>query len=67
MAAESRNGARTLIPTSPRGAPTTERTTERRMVRYLDVPRLFHRDKIQAYRIYASSSARMALRVTALM
>ena len=51
MAVEERNGVLVLIPTSPRGAPRTERTTEKRKVRYFDVPRLFHGDTIQSHEI----------------
>src|SRR6202012_4190133 len=48
MAVEERDGVLTLISTSPRGAPRTERVTEKRKMRYFDVPRLFHGDTIRA-------------------
>lgn len=48
MAVEERNGVLVLIPTSPRGSPRTERVTEKRKMRYFDVPRLFHGDTIRA-------------------
>lgn len=48
MAVEERNGILVLVQTSPRGAPRTERVTEKRKMRYFDVPRLFHGDTIRA-------------------
>lgn len=51
MAVEERNGVLVLVPTSPRGAPRTERTTEKRKMRYFSVPRLFHGDTIQSHEI----------------
>jgi hypothetical protein len=48
LAVEQRKGQLTLIPTSPRGAPATERTTEKRAARYFEVPRLRHGDTIYA-------------------
>ncbi|WP_428485961.1 major capsid protein [Rhodopila sp.] len=46
MAVEERDGLLVLIPTTPRGAPRTERVTEKRKMRYFEVPRLFHGDTI---------------------
>jgi hypothetical protein len=51
MAVEERNGVLKLIQTSDRGAPRTERTNEKRKMRYFDVPRLFHGDTIQSHEI----------------
>ena len=48
VAVEERTGKLTLIPFSERGAPGTQRTTERRKMRYFDVPRLMHADTIKA-------------------
>jgi hypothetical protein len=48
LAVEQRQGKLIIIPTSPRGAPATERTTEKRQMRYFDVPRLFHGDTLYA-------------------
>ncbi len=47
LAVEERDGVLTLIPTSPRGAPAMERTTEKRKMRYFETPRLFHGDTLQ--------------------
>jgi hypothetical protein len=46
LAVEERDGILTLIPTSPRGAPATERQTEKRKMRYFETPRLFHGDTL---------------------
>ena len=48
MAVERRQGVIRVVPTSPRGAPLVERQTEKRDIRYFDVPRLAHGDTIQA-------------------
>lgn len=48
LAVEERAGQLTLIPTSPRGAPMSERTSERRKMRYFDVPRIVQGDTITA-------------------
>lgn len=46
LAVEERNGQLILIPTSPRGAPATERVTEKRKARYFEAPRLMHGDTL---------------------
>ena len=51
MAVEERDGVLVLLPTSPRGAPRTERVTEKRKERYFDVLRLFHGDAIKSHEI----------------
>lgn len=52
LAVEERAGTLSLIPVSARGAPTTsERTTERRKVRYFEAPRLFAADTIYAHEL----------------
>lgn len=51
MAVEERDGVLVLINTSARGAPRTERTTEKRKMRYFDVPRIFHGDTIQSHEL----------------
>ncbi len=48
MAVEERDGILTLVQTSPRGAARTERVTEKRKMRYFEVPRLFAGDTITA-------------------
>lgn len=48
LAVEERNGVLTVIPTSQRGAPLTERQTEKRKMRYFETPRLAHGDTILA-------------------
>lgn len=48
LAVEERNGVLTLIQTSQRGAPLAERTTEKRKMRYFDIPRIAKEDTIQA-------------------
>jgi len=48
LAVEQRAGTLVLIPTSPRGAPATERVTEQRQARYFAIPRLRHGDTIRA-------------------
>jgi hypothetical protein len=45
---EERDGQLVVIPFSERGAPATERTTEKRKARYFDVPRLLHGDTLHA-------------------
>lgn len=47
-AIEERTGVLTLIPLSARGAEGTQRTTEKRKMRYFEVPRLMHDDTIYA-------------------
>lgn len=51
LALEERQGVLKLIPTSPRGAEGTQRTTEKRKMRYFDVPRLMHDDTIHSFEI----------------
>lgn len=51
LAIEDRQGKLVVIPTSPRGAPPTERTETKRHMRYFDVPRLAHSDTIYASEI----------------
>lgn len=48
LAIEERNGVLTLIPFSERGGEGTQRTTEKRKMRYFDVPRLMHDDTVYA-------------------
>ena len=48
LAVEERTGKLILIPFSERGAEGTQRTTEKRKMRYFDVPRLMHDDTIYA-------------------
>jgi hypothetical protein len=48
LAIEERTGKLVLIPYSARGAEGTQRTTEKRKMRYFDVPRLLHDDTIYA-------------------
>lgn len=48
LAVEERTGKLVLIPLSERGAEGTQRTTEKRKVRYFDVPRLMHDDTLYA-------------------
>lgn len=48
LAVEERNGVLSLIPFSERGAEGTNRTTEKRKMRYFDVPRLMHDDTVYA-------------------
>ena len=48
LAVEERNGVLTLIPFSERGAEGTQRTSEKRKMRYFDVPRLMHDDTVYA-------------------
>ena len=45
---EERTGQLVLIPLSERGTEGTQRTTEKRKLRYFDVPRLMHDDTIYA-------------------
>lgn len=52
LAVEERDGALTVIGTSQRGAPiNSERTTERRKVRYFEVPRIVQGDTIHAHEL----------------
>lgn len=48
LAVEERTGKLVLIPFSERGAEGTQRTTEKRKMRYFDVPRLMHDDTVYA-------------------
>ncbi|MGX9963161.1 major capsid protein [Roseomonas sp. F4] len=48
LAVEERNGQLIIIPTSDRGAPLKQRTTEKRKMRYFEVPRLAHADTIRS-------------------
>jgi hypothetical protein len=48
LAVEERTGKLTVIPTSARGAPPAQRTTEKRKMRYFDVPRIAQEDTITA-------------------
>jgi hypothetical protein len=48
LAVEERTGKLVLIPFSERGAEGTQRTTEKRDMRYFNVPRLMHDDTIYA-------------------
>ena len=52
LAIEERTGVLTLIPTSARGGPPAQRTTERRKLRYFDVPRIAKEDTIYADEIH---------------
>jgi len=51
LAVEERTGKLVLIPFSERGAEGTQRITEKRKIRYFDVPRLMHDDTIYAEEI----------------
>lgn len=48
LAVENRLGKLVVIPTSARGTAPVERTTEKRQMRYFDVPRLAHADTVYA-------------------
>ncbi|MGF6792767.1 major capsid protein [Paraburkholderia sp. 35.1] len=48
LAVEERTGKLVLIPFSERGAEGTQRTTEKRDMRYFNVPRLMHDDTVYA-------------------
>ena len=48
LAVEERTGTLKLIPLSERGAAGAQRTTEKRKMRYFDVPRLMHEDTVYA-------------------
>lgn len=48
LAVEERTGQLSLIPTSARGAPMGQRTTEKRKARYFEVPRIAQEDTITA-------------------
>lgn len=51
VAVEERTGTLNLIGFSERGAEGTQRTTEKRKMRYFDVPRLMHADTIHTYEL----------------
>lgn len=51
VSVEERTGTLKLIGFSERGAEGTQRTTEKRKMRYFDVPRLMHSDTIHTYEI----------------
>ena len=51
VSVESRQGVLSLIPFSERGAEGLQRTTEKRQLRYFDVPRLMHSDTIHTYEL----------------
>lgn len=51
VAVEERTGTLRLIPFSERGAEGTQRTTEKRKMRYFDVPRLMHSDTVHTYEL----------------
>lgn len=51
VSVEERNGTLKLIGFSQRGAEGTQRTTEKRKMRYFDVPRLMHSDTIHTYEL----------------
>lgn len=64
LAVEERNGILVLIPTSPRGAPPSQRTTEKRKLRYFDVPRIaqddtIYADELQSIREFGTESVLM--------
>ncbi|WP_338662624.1 major capsid protein [Pararoseomonas sp. SCSIO 73927] len=48
LAVEERNGVLVIVPTSERGTAPTQRKTEKRKMRYFEVPRLAHADTIFA-------------------
>jgi hypothetical protein len=61
LAVEARTGVLSLIQTSPRGAPPSQRTTEKRTMRYFDVPRIakedtIHADEIQSIRDFGAET-----------
>lgn len=52
LAVEERDGVLTVVPLSQRGQPTNfERTTERRKMRYFEVPRIFNGDTIHSHEL----------------
>lgn len=52
LAVEERNGVLTIVPLSQRGQPTNfERNTERRKMRYFEVPRIFAGDTIHSHEL----------------
>jgi hypothetical protein len=52
LAVEERDGVLIVVPMSQRGEPTnSERTTERRKMRYFDVPRIFKGDTIHSHEL----------------
>jgi hypothetical protein len=51
VSVEERTGTLKLIGFSQRGAEGTQRTTEKRKMRYFDVPRLMHSDTIHTYEL----------------
>lgn len=48
LAVEERDGVLSLIKTTPRGSPAVQRTTEKRKIRYFEVPRIVQEDTITA-------------------
>lgn len=65
-AIEERNGVLTVIPFSDRGEAGTQRTTEKRVMRYFDVPRIktedtIWADEIQSIRQFGSETELMQL------
>ncbi|HVE20649.1 MAG TPA: major capsid protein [Acidocella sp.] len=48
VAVEQRQGKLIVVPTSERGTPPTERTTEKRQARYFECPRIAHEDTVYA-------------------
>jgi hypothetical protein len=48
LGVEERAGKLVIIPTSARGTPPTERTTEKRKMRYFETPRIAHSDTLYA-------------------
>lgn len=66
MAVEERDGVLSLIQTTPRGAPGKQRTTEKRKIRYFEVPRIVQEDTItadelQSIRAFGTESELMQL------
>lgn len=64
LAVEERDGILTIIKTTPRGAPATQRTTEKRKIRYFEVPRIaqedtIYADEIQSIRAFGAESELM--------
>lgn len=51
VSVEERTGVLKLIGFSQRGAEGTQRTTEKRKMRYFDVPRLMHDDTVHTYEL----------------
>ncbi|MFL9997973.1 major capsid protein [Paraburkholderia sediminicola] len=66
LAVEERTGRLALIPFSERGAEGTQRTTEKRAMRYFEVPRLMHdgtvyADEVQGIREFGTESILMQI------